>query len=116
MIRTLKPRLKTLPPRLSSPRAIRDTRFSVDAKVRGWYHSKRWADLRLEVLVRDMWTCQRTGVLLTGKAPADNSPVIHHKIAHLGDEYLFWHKGNLEAVSKAWHDSEAQRAERSAPV
>lgn len=66
------------------------------------------------MLERDLYTCQHTGVILTGKAPAANSPIVHHKVPHKGDERLFWDINNLEAVSKEWHDSEAQREERSA--
>jgi 5-methylcytosine-specific restriction protein A len=98
--------------RLRSTREIRDTRYSPDATVRGWYKSKRWADLRQQVLIRDLYTCQRTGVLLSGKPPAPDSPVVHHKVPHKGDEQLFFDINNLEAVSKQWHDSEAQAMER----
>lgn len=65
------------------------------------------------MLVRDLYTCQRTGVLLTGKAPAPHSPVVHHIIPHKGDEALFWDIRNLQAVSKAWHDSDGQAQEKS---
>ena len=112
MLRTLKPRLSRLLPRLSTPREIRDTRYSPDATVRGWYKSARWQALRQQVLQRDLYTCQHTGVILTGKAPAPDSPIVHHKVPHKGDEQLFWDINNLEAVSKEWHDSEAQRDER----
>lgn len=109
---TLKPRLSKLAPRLSTARAIRDTRYSPDAIVRGWYKSARWQALRREVLVRDLYTCRQTGVLLTGKSPAPNSPVVDHVVAHRGDERLFWDIANLQAVTKAWHDSEKQKQER----
>ncbi len=111
---TLKPSLSKLPPRLSTPREIRDMKYSPDATVRSWYKSKRWQDLRQQVLVRDLYACQHTGVVLSGKVPAPNSAVVHHKVPHKGDEELFWSIGNLEAVSKEWHDSEAQAQERSA--
>jgi 5-methylcytosine-specific restriction endonuclease McrA len=52
-------------------------------------------------------------VILSGKANAPSSPVVHHKVPHKGNEQLFWDINNLEAVSKQWHDSEAQREERS---
>lgn len=113
MVKLLKPRLKPMGQRLKSPREIRDTRYSPDATVRSWYKSKRWELLRQQVLVRDLYTCQRTGVLLTGKAPAPDSPVVHHKVPHKGDERLFFDINNLELVSKQWHDSEAQAMERS---
>lgn len=113
-LHTLKPRLKPLAPGLKTARAIRDTRYSPDATVRGWYKSKRWQDLREAVLIRDLYTCQHTGVLLTDGAREPNSAVVHHKIPHKGDERLFWDINNLECVSKAWHDSEAQKEERRA--
>lgn len=109
---TLKPRLKPMAPKLKTARAVRDTRYSPDAKVRSWYKSKRWQDLRMAVLTRDLYTCQHTGVLLIGGANEPNSPIVHHKVPHRGDERLFWDIRNLEAVSKAWHDSEAQALER----
>lgn len=112
MVKVLKPRLKPLPQKLKSTREVRDTRYSPDATVRSWYKSARWQALRQAVLVRDLYTCQHTGVMLTGKAPAPNSPVVHHKRPHKGDEQLFWDINNLEAVSKEWHDSEAQVRER----
>lgn len=111
-LKVLKPKLTKLPPRLATPREVRDKRYSPDAIVRGWYHSTRWQKLRQQVLERDLYTCQHTGVILTGKAPAPNSAVVHHKIPHRSDEQLFWDINNLEAVSKEWHDSEAQAQEK----
>lgn len=110
-ITTLKSQLTPLQPRLKPPRKIRDTRYSPDATVRAWYHSARWAKLREQVLIGDLYQCQHTDVLLTGKAPAPDSPVVHHKVPHKGDERLFWDINNLEAVSKEWHDSVAQKEE-----
>jgi len=63
--------------------------------------------------VRDAYVCQRTGVLCIGKHPAPNSPVADHKKPHHGDPSLFWNIDNLHCVSKAYHDSEKQRQERS---
>ncbi|MET3925950.1 HNH endonuclease [Devosia sp. 2618] len=108
---TLKPRLSKLAPRLSTARAIRDTRYSPDAQVRSWYKSARWQALRLEVLARDLYTCQQTGVLLIGKHPAPNSPVVDHVVPHKGSEQLFWDVSNLQAVSKAYHDSDKRKME-----
>lgn len=112
VLKTLKPRLSKLPPRLKTTREIRDKRYSADATVRSWYHSARWKALRDAVLIRDLYTCQHTGVILTTGRTAPNAAVVHHKTPHRGDELLFWDINNLEAVSKAWHDSEAQREER----
>jgi 5-methylcytosine-specific restriction protein A len=108
---TLKPRLKPMGARLHSARQVRDTRYSPDATVRSWYHSARWQALRLEVLARDLYTCQQTGVLLVGKHPEPNSPVVDHVVPHRGDERLFWDTGNLQAVSKKYHDGEKRSQE-----
>lgn len=110
---TLKPRLKPMGTRLHSTRQVRDTRYSPDAQVRSWYHSARWKRLRLEVLTRDLYTCQQTGVLLTGKAGEPHSPVVDHIIPHKGDERLFWSINNLQSVSREYHDSTKKKMERS---
>lgn len=121
-------RLKGLPsrlPRLAGPvgwlprdeARRRHDRGRADVQPwRAWYKTPRWYALRDRVLARDHYICQRTGVLLKGKAPAPDSPVVHHKIPHRGDPHLFWDEGNLEAVSKAWHDAEGQREDRAAEI
>jgi hypothetical protein len=105
VLKTLKPRLSKLPPRLKTTREIRDKRYSADAQVRSWYHSARWKRLREAVLIRDQFTCQQTGVLLVGKHPAPNSPVVDHVVPHMGREELFWDPANCQSVAKSWHDS-----------
>lgn len=100
--------------RLKSMSQTRDTAGAPDAVIRSWYKSKRWQDLRIVVLTRDLFVCQKTGVVLTGGANAPNSPVVHHKVPHKGDEQLFWSVDNLTSVSKAWHDAEGQREDRRA--
>ncbi|WP_426229305.1 HNH endonuclease [Pararhizobium sp. DWP3-4] len=82
---------------------------------RKWYKTERWRKLRLEVLLRDAYTCQQTGVICMGKYPAPNSPVADHRIKHNGDEQLFWDIKNVQTVSKAYHDSEKQKQERAQP-
>ena len=112
-LKVLKPRLTKMAPRIATPREIPNKPYSPDATVRGWYQSARWQALGMQVLARDLYTCQQTGVLLIGKHPAPNSPVVDHVVPHRGDERLFWDVANLQAVTKAWHDSEKQRQERS---
>lgn len=92
---------------------IPDTMSSNAAPWRRWYKTVRWQRLRERILLRDMYTCRKTGVLLIGKHPAPDSPVIHHDKEHRGNEALFWDEDNLIAVSKEWHDSEAQKAEQA---
>ncbi|MCV3209616.1 ATP-binding protein [Mesorhizobium sp. YC-39] len=84
---------------------------------RGWYKTARWQKLKMRVHIRDLFTCRKTGVLLTGKFPAPNSPVADHIVKHEGDPVLFWDEENVQTVSKAYHDSEKQRIEHGlAPV
>lgn len=78
---------------------------------RAWYKTSRWQKLRLVILKRDKYTCQATGQALVGKYPEPNSAVIDHKTPHRGDPELFWSPDNLQAVSKAYHDRDKQRAE-----
>ena len=94
-------------------RAKRPAPVQPGAPWKAWYKTARWRALRHQVLVRDAYTCQRTGLLLGGKHPAPDSPVVNHKRPHRGDERLFWDPNNLETVSKAVHDSEIQREEQA---
>lgn len=80
---------------------------------KAWYKTARWRRLREQVLIRDAYTCQRTGQVLAGKHPAPDSPVVNHKRPHRGDERLFWSIDNLETVSKAVHDSTIQAEEQA---
>lgn len=65
--------------------------------------------------MRDLYTCQRTGVLAIGKYPAPNSPVANHKRPHRGNPALFWDIDNIETVTKAVHDSIVQAEEQAIP-
>lgn len=82
------------------------------APWKAWYKTTRWRALRQAILIRDAYTCQRTGQVLGGKHPDPDSPVVNHKRPHRGDERLFWDPNNLETVSKAVHDSTIQREEQ----
>lgn len=84
-----------------------------DEPWRKWYKTARWRALRQLVLVRDHYTCQRTGEICAGTYPEPNSPTVNHKRPHRGDEQLFWDPDNLETVTKAVHDGEIQREEQA---
>ena len=107
-----------MPPRLGPPRSRLSAQAPAQAKEdparrsKDWLNTSRWQRLRLKVLERDSYICRQTGVLLIGKHPAPDSPVVDHIIPHRGDPALFWDEGNLQSVSKAWHDSTKQRLER----
>lgn len=77
-----------------------------------WLHTARWQKLRLQVLVRDRYVCQQTGIPLVGGKNAPNSPVVDHKRPHRGDPDMFWDINNLQAVAKSWHDSHKQSLEK----
>lgn len=119
-LKTLPSRLGQLPQRLAQPRSTGPGNAEADRSRyrdatqpwRAWYKTARWQRLRREVLLRDGYQCQQTGVLVIGKYPAPNSPVVDHKIPHHGDAVLFWDIDNLQTVSKVYHDSDKQRLER----
>ncbi|MDZ4382819.1 MAG: HNH endonuclease [Parvibaculum sp.] len=116
-LKALKPAVGTLAPRVAyqsreEAEAERFRQRDAERESRGWYKTARWRKLRLKVLDRDNWTCSKTGVLLTGKYPAPNSPVVDHIVQHRGDPVLFWAEDNLQSLTKAYHDSEKQRQER----
>lgn len=115
-------RLRNLPARLAplrTGRAWLDDAPPAKAKAttgqpwKAWYKTRRWKALRLEVLLRDNYTCQRSGVICGGQYPAPDSPVVNHKVPHRGREALFWDADNLETVAKAVHDSAIQREEQT---
>lgn len=85
---------------------------SLAAPWRAWYKTYRWQKLREVILQRDNYTCQATGVVLSGKHPEPNSAVIDHIKPHRGNEKLFWDIDNLQAVSKQYHDSQKQKEEQ----
>ncbi|QAZ46132.1 endonuclease [Mesorhizobium sp. Pch-S] len=113
-LKTLGQRVGTVSSRFASQAhdgKERDRQRQQTSEWRAWYKTARWQKLRRKVLKRDFYTCQRTGVLLIGKHPAPNSPVVDHKKAHRGNPELFWDEKNLHAVSKAYHDSTKQAEE-----
>mgnify|MGYP001949936058 FL=1 len=110
-----KPRLGSMPSRLGdTPKTEveRSRHRDQTQSWRSWYKTARWQKLRRLVLKRDGYTCQATGVLLVGKYPAPNSPVVDHTRPHRGDPYLFWNEDNLQSVSKEYHDRVKQSIEK----
>lgn len=110
---SLKSALPTLRPSIAYlPQGERERdRARAALPWRQWYNTTRWRKLRLQVFLRDNYTCQATGQVLAGKAPAPDSPVADHRKAHHGDPVLFWDDANIWTVSKAYHDSVKQKAE-----
>uniref|UniRef100_UPI002AFDE9F8 ATP-binding protein n=1 Tax=Hoeflea sp. TaxID=1940281 RepID=UPI002AFDE9F8 len=98
-------------PRREDNRRMYDQRRD-DREQRRWYKTARWQKLKLRVHVRDLYVCQATGVMCSGKYPADNSPVADHIIEPEGDPDLFWSIDNIRTVTKEFHDGERQREQR----
>lgn len=87
--------------RVRVPTGRVETEAHRDAQAwRKWYKTARWKALRLVVLKRDLFTCQRCGAVCGGKGEA----VCDHKRAHRGDEGIFYDAGNLWCLCKPCHD------------
>jgi 5-methylcytosine-specific restriction enzyme A len=80
------------------------------AAWRAWYGTKRWRQLRWQVLLEAMFTCARCG-RIEGNT---RLLVADHVEPHRGDERMFWARGNLQCLCKPCHDSEKQREEAAA--
>jgi 5-methylcytosine-specific restriction endonuclease McrA len=73
------------------------------------YKTARWAALRLEIFVRDGFRCQKCGLV-----EGDTSKLVcDHKVAHRGDDRLFWDRMNLQTLCKPCHDGMKQREEQT---
>lgn len=111
-IKTLKPSVGTLAPRLKryapGNEAERSQYRDDTQHWRKWYKTARWQKLRMSVLVRDLFTCQMCGKL----EPNTSKLVADHRIPHRGSEYLFWKDTNIQCVCKTCHDSEKQKRDR----
>lgn len=105
----VKPRLSALRPRLAKRD---DARAELDRRRdqrpwRKWYKTARWKALRMLVLTRDLFTCQKCG-----RMEGDTSKLVaDHREPHRGDEALFWNEGNLWALCAPCHSSAKQREE-----
>lgn len=110
---TIKPKLQTLRPKLQAPKdeAGRSRYRDQAAPWRAWYQTERWAKLRDAILLRDLYTCQMSGVLLTRGKGDPTSATIDHIIPHRGDPALFWDESNLWAVCAQMHDTVCQSIE-----
>lgn len=114
-LKTLKPQVGKLPSLLRNQAGdeTQRSRFRDDTQAyRRWYKTARWQKLRERIMIRDLYTCKKTGVMVIGKYPAPNSAVVDHIKPHRGDPVLFWDEANLMTVSKAYHDQVKQSEER----
>lgn len=107
-LRTLKPRLSPMRPKL-----LRDTDKvrpgrSNDEPYRKLYKTARWRKLRLDVLTRDLFTCQ-----MCGKVEVDTSKLVcDHVLPHYGDEQAFWAGPFQTLCNTPCHAIHKQKLER----
>ena len=102
-------RLSALPPRLASFTVDGATSAAKAAPWKAWYGTKRWRQLRWQVLLDAMFTCARCK-----RAEANTRQLVaDHKDPHRGDPALFWDRRNLQCLCKPCHDSAKQREENA---
>lgn len=111
-LKTLKPRVSTLSPRLKryapGDESERSRYRDETQEWRKWYKTARWQKLRMSILVRDLFTCGMCAKI----EPITSQLVADHKLPHRGSACLFWKDTNLQCICKTCHDSEKQRQER----
>ena len=105
----VRPRVQALRPKLASAPTTRQERDKVrdQRPYRKWYKTAEWRALRMAVLLRDLFTCQRCG-----KIEGDTSQLVaDHKRPHRGIAALFLDINNLWTLCKPCHDGWKQREE-----
>jgi 5-methylcytosine-specific restriction endonuclease McrA len=105
-LKQLPPLLKSLPPLLSPLGESRDQRVRRLKPWKPWYNLKRWQDIRREVLLRDLYTCQ-----LCGHLEGDTSLLVcDHVEPHRGVASLFW-SGPFQTLCQQCHVVDKQSQE-----
>jgi 5-methylcytosine-specific restriction enzyme A len=108
----LPPRLGSLPPRVgydSRDERARDRHRSAASPWRKWYKTSRWRSLRMEILLRDHFTCK-----MCGRVEGRTSRLVcDHIKPHRGNESLFWDQSNLQTLcADPCHNSKKQQEEQ----
>ncbi|RUT88129.1 MULTISPECIES: HNH endonuclease [unclassified Mesorhizobium] len=111
----LRPALGTMPTRLGTvgPADERE-RSALRSKTEPsfkWYNSARWKKLRMSVLVRDRFTCQRCKLV----EPDTSKLVADHIIPHRNDPVKFW-DGKLQCLCRNCHSGAKQAEEKAIPT
>ena len=115
-IRFIHPQLGTVRPRLAVPSVAEqqrtmDQRRDRDGPCRALYKTARWQRLRMQILMHDLYTCQRAEC---GRIESDTSRLVcDHVEPHGGDAEKFW-AGPFQTLCKRCHDREKQRLEHAA--
>lgn len=74
---------------------------------RSWYKTKRWQELRDEVLARDHYTCRMCGHMNLRRYGLH----CDHVEKHGGDYHRFW-SGPFQTLCQMCHNKHKQRIER----
>jgi 5-methylcytosine-specific restriction endonuclease McrA len=105
-LKTVKPRLTTVKPRLQ--RADASGHDIVTERFRPFYHTTRWRRLRMEILTRDLFTCKMCN---TTHGQTRNLVCDHIKPHMHRDEHLFWDENNLQTLCAPCHSKHKQAQE-----
>lgn len=70
-------------------------------------YTYRWQKAR-EAFLRQHPLCQ-CEACDEGRKRVRPATVVDHRVPHRGDERLFWHQENWQAMAKACHDAKTQR-------
>jgi 5-methylcytosine-specific restriction protein A len=114
-LKSFKPRLGVVVSKVSfltckELERARDISRDRDALTRRLYKTARWQRLRLNILARDLYTCQNPAC---GRIEGNTSRLVcDHVDPHGGDVEKFW-AGPFQTLCKRCHDSEKQRQERA---
>jgi len=73
------------------------------------YRTARWKQLRLQILQRDHYRCNRCDVDLRPGNTHPESAVVDHVEKHRGDPVKFFDPDNLQSLCKSCHDRHKQR-------
>ena len=68
--------------------------------MRSWYRSRRWAELRAEILERDEYTCQHCG---------EWGNEVDHIVPRWRNKDLFWVESNLQLLCRDCHIDKSRR-------
>ncbi len=110
-LKQLRPQVRNvgLAIKMVAPREIDRTTQRENPEDRAFYKTARWQRLRMDVLVRDLFTCQWPGC---GALMRDSSQLVaDHIIPVRVRPELKWDAANLQCLCKACHDGPKQTAE-----
>lgn len=83
-------------------------------RIKKWYRSKRWQDLRAAHLARYPF-CQcphHREHTVKADDPEYGGAVVDHDTPHRGVARVFWDRKNLRSMTKRCHDSGKQSLEK----